>query len=32
MAGELNTDTPTAAPGIMAHDADSQRRHARVSG
>jgi len=31
MTGELNTDTPTAAPGIMAHDADSQRRHASVS-
>jgi hypothetical protein len=32
MTGELNTDTPTAAPGVMAHDTDSQRRHASVSG
>ena len=32
MTGELNTDTPTTAPGIMAHDANSQRRNASVSG
>ena len=32
MTGEQSTDTRTAAPGIMAHDANSQRRNASVSG